>query len=145
AGPGRTVSVWASKFFKDGRQLDLFKVALPAAAAYLFSLLARGLVRRLPLTTVGVVAHAGVGALVWGVLFRGLYDSAPGTLALASVALAAFYLVLGLATVKEQPELALQVRAFLGLAAVFVTLAIPAKLGLHGITLAWAFEGVVLL
>jgi len=145
AGTALTVSVWASEFFKDGRQLDLFKVALPAAAAYLFSLLARGLVRRLPLTTVDVFAHAGVAALVWGVLFRGLYDSAPGTLALASVALAAFYLVLGLATVKEQPELALQVRAFLGLAAVFVTLAIPVKLGLHGITLAWAFEGVVLL
>jgi len=33
----------------------------------------------------------------------------------------------------------------LGLAAVFLTLAIPVQLGLHGITLAWAAEGLLLL
>ncbi len=39
----------------------------------------------------------------------------------------------------------LRARVTLGLAAVFLTLAIPVQLGLHGITLAWAIEGVLLL
>ena len=39
----------------------------------------------------------------------------------------------------------LRTRVTLGLAAVFLTLAIPVQLGLHGITLAWAVEGVLLL
>ena len=38
-----------------------------------------------------------------------------------------------------------QARVVLGLAAAFLTLAIPVQLGLHGITLAWAVEGVLLL
>jgi uncharacterized membrane protein len=38
----------------------------------------------------------------------------------------------------------MQARLLLALAAVFVTLAIPVQLGLHGITLGWAVEGVLL-
>ena len=36
-------------------------------------------------------------------------------------------------------------RTTLGLAAVFLTVAIPVRLGLHGITLGWALEGLLLL
>ena len=74
-----------------------------------------------------------------------LSESQPRTLGAIAVALATLYLLLGLATIKERSEDRLQVRTLLGLAAVFVTLAIPVQLGLHGITLAWAAEAVLLL
>jgi uncharacterized membrane protein len=83
--------------------------------------------------------------LVWTVLYQALSESQPRTLGAIAVALSTLYLLLGLATIKERSEDRLQVRTLLGLAAVFVTLAIPVQLGLHGITLAWAAEAVLLL
>jgi uncharacterized membrane protein len=92
-----------------------------------------------------VAAHLIDAALVWTVLYRALYAGRPGVLGAVSVALAALYLILGLAALRETPADRPQVRTLLGLAAVFLTLAIPVQLGLHGITLAWAAEGVLLL
>jgi uncharacterized membrane protein len=76
---------------------------------------------------------------------RVLYATHPGTLGFASVALAALYLVLGLALLRVAPASVLEVRTCLGLAACFLTVAIPVQLGLHGITFAWAAEALVLL
>jgi uncharacterized membrane protein len=92
-----------------------------------------------------VAVHLMDAALVWTVLHRALYESQPRMLGAVCVALAALYLLLGLAALKERREDHAQVRTLLGLAAVFVTLAIPVQLGLHGITLAWVAEGLLLL
>ncbi len=58
--------------------------------------------------------------------------------------LATLYLVVGLA-LRRFAQDELHPRVALSLAAGFVTLAIPVQLGLSGITLAWAIEGVLLL
>jgi hypothetical protein len=118
---------------------------VPAAGACLLALVVRGFVARREVLLPDVFTHLGNATLVWITLFHALYDTAPGTLALASIGLAALYLALGLAALRERPEATLQVRTVLGLAAVFLTVAIPVRLGLHGITLAWAAEGVLLL
>lgn len=145
AGAAMTATAWLGSYFKPGREGDAWLVVFPVAGVYLMSLVTRGLVLRRDVGVTDVMTHLANAAIVWGTLFHVLYDTAPGALALASIALAAVYLVLGLAALKERPEVGLQVRTWLGLAAVFVTLAIPVRLGLHGITLAWALEGVLLL
>ena len=139
------VLVWMESYWRPGRLGDAWIVAMPVAGLYLLSLVERGLVHRRSLRDLDVVVHLMDATLVWTVLYRALYESQPRTLGAISVALATLYLVLGLAALKERSEDRLQVRTLLGLAAVFVTLAIPVQLGLHGITLAWAAEGVLLL
>jgi uncharacterized membrane protein len=138
------VLVWMDAFWREGRTGEAWLVAMPVAGLYLLSLMERGL-HRGPLGLPEVVTHLMDAALVWTVLHRTLYESQPRMLGVACVALAALYLLLGLAALKERRDDHAQVRTLLGLAAVFVTLAIPVQLGLHGITLAWAAEGLLLL
>ena len=145
AGAVLTTAAWLERFFEDGRQGDAWLIAFPTAGAYLLSLVARGLIARREVGVADVFAHLGSATLAWITLFYALYDTAPGALALASIGLAVLYLALGLAALRERPEAALQVRTTLGLAAVFLTIAIPVRLGLHGITLGWALEGLLLL
>ena len=139
------VLVWMDAFGGEGRTGDAWLVAMPVAGLYLLSLIERGLVHRRPLGLPEVVTHLMDAAFVWTVLHRALYESQPRMLGAVCVALAALYLLLGLAALKERRGDHAQVRTLLGLAAVFVTLAIPVQLGLHGITLAWAAEGLLLL
>jgi uncharacterized membrane protein len=139
------VLVWMDAFWSEARAGDAWLVAMPVAGLYLLSLIERGLVHRRPLGLPELVTHLMDAALVWTVLHRALYESQPRMLGVVCVALAALYLLLGLAALEERREDHAQVRTLLGLAAVFVTLAIPVQLGLHGITLAWAAEGVLLL
>jgi uncharacterized membrane protein len=103
------------------------------------------MVRNEALDGAGAAAHLVNAAFVWLVLWRVLYDEQPAILGLASVGLAALHLAIGLASRRARPDDRLGVRVTLGLAAVFLTLAIPVQLGLHGITLAWALEGALLL
>jgi uncharacterized membrane protein len=76
-------------------------------------------------------------------LDRVLGASQPGLQGPAAVGLAALHLAFGLAARRRGID-PLRIRVTLGLAAAFLTLAIPVQLGLHGITLAWAVEGVLL-
>jgi uncharacterized membrane protein len=92
-----------------------------------------------------VVGHLVAAGLAWTVMDRVLEASHPHVLGAASLALAVVYLALGLVALRERREDAAQTRVTLGLAAAFLTLAIPVQLGLHGITLAWALEGLLLL
>jgi uncharacterized membrane protein len=139
------VLVWMGEFWRRGRTEDAWLVAMPVAGLYLLSLVERGLVHRRRLAAPDVAVHLMDAALVWTVLYRALYDDQPRTLGAICLGLATLYLAVGLAALKERSEDPLQVRTLLGLAALFVTLAIPVQLGLHGITLAWAAEGLLLL
>lgn len=139
------VIAWHDKFYAAGRERDAILVAVAVSGGYLLALVVRGLLFRLELGVPGVAAHLGTAALLWGMLFDVLYESNPTGLGLTSLALAALYLVIGLALRAQQPKDALHVRTALGLAAGFVTIAIPVQLGLHGITLAWAVWGLLLL
>jgi uncharacterized membrane protein len=81
--------------------------------------------------------------LAWTILDRVL-AARPSLLGPAALGLGAVHLALGLAARRRGDDL-LRTRVTLGLAAVFLTLAIPVQLGLHGTTLAWAVEGLLLL
>jgi len=160
------VLVWMDAFWREGRTGEAWLVTMPVAGLYLLWVIfepggatthppdpppsapgvnpvAPG--RRRGFGAPEVAVHLMDAALVWTVLHRTLYESQPRMLGVACVALAALYLLLGLAALKERRDDHAQVRTLLGLAAVFVTLAIPVQLGLHGITLAWAAEGLLLL
>jgi uncharacterized membrane protein len=139
------VTAWMQAFFKDGRQGEAWLIAFPVAGAYLLSLVGRALIARRDMGVPDLFAHLANATLVWSTLFQALYDTAPSELALSSIALAAVYLALGLVALSEHAAGPLFARTTLGLAAVFITIAIPVRLGLHGITLAWALEGLVLL
>jgi uncharacterized membrane protein len=138
------VLAWYDRYFRPGRAADALALGIAVAGVYLVILVAEGLVLRRDLDVPGAIAHVVAAALAWTTLDRVLGATQPRLLGPAAVCLAALYLALGLAARRRRTE-RLRARVTLGLAAVFLTLAIPVQLGLHGITLAWAVEGVLLL
>ena len=136
---------WFDRFYKPDRAPEALTLALTVAGAYLLALVTRGFVMRQRIGAAGVVGHLVAASLAWTVLYNVLEAPQPRALGLASLGLAALYLAIGLAALRERREDQAQARVVLGLASAFLTLAIPVQLGLHGITLAWALEGVLLL
>jgi hypothetical protein len=141
-GAALSVLAWMDAFFRPERASDAYLIALPVAGAYLVALLIRGLLSREPLRLADAIAHLVTALFTWTVLYRVLYTTNPKALGVVSVALALLYLASGLAALGGDRRDAPQGRVLLGLAASFLTVAIPVQLGLHGITLAWAVEGV---
>jgi uncharacterized membrane protein len=139
------VFLWFERYFKPDRGAEALALGLTVAGLYLLALVVRSLALAWPLGACGAVAHLVVAFLAWTLLDRVLSATQAALLGPAAAALAALYLALGLAARHRVAEDGLQVRVTLGLAAAFLTLAIPVQLGLHGITLAWAVEGLLLL
>jgi len=144
-GTALSVAVWMDADFRPERAGDAYLLMAPVAGTYLVSLVLRGMRGAAGLGREDALLHLLDAAFVWTVLYRVLYVANPRALGLASVALAMVYLGLGAAALKARPWDPRQAQVMLGLAAVFVTIAIPVQLGLHGITLAWALEGLLLL
>lgn len=143
---GAATLAWSDRFLSPGRGREALLLALAVAALYLGALVWRGLARRQPLVVADVLAHVAVAGSLYLALERILGGPAPAPrLAAAAVALALLYLGLGLAVSREHASDRLQLATLLGTAAVFLTLAVPAQLGLHGVTLGWAAEAVLLL
>jgi hypothetical protein len=138
-------ALWMAEFFRPGRVGDAVAVCVPSIAVILASLLVRGLVARRPLESPDVAAHLLVASSGWWFAYTVLEVARPALEGPVAAAIAAGYLALGLAARSAPGRDLRQVRALLGLAAAFLTLAIPIQLGLHGITLGWAAEGIVLL
>jgi uncharacterized membrane protein len=138
------VFAWWDAFFKITRTADLMMLGLVVAAAYAAAVAVRGLARGGPLGVADGVTQVAAAALAWIVLDHGLGLVAPGLRGPAAASLAAVHLALGLGA-RRAPGQVLWARVTLSLAAVFLTLAIPVQFGLFGITLAWAFEALVLL
>lgn len=132
------------RLFKPEHSIDFLVLTFGVFTAYLLARIARAFLGSASLDAAGVAVHLIDAAFVWAVLYRVLYATSPSTLGLASVGLAALYLLLGLTLLRRGDD-AVHARLTLGLAASFVTVAIPVQLGLNGITLAWAAEGLVLL
>ncbi len=65
-------------------------------------------------------------------------------LGFVALAMAASYILLAAVLRRRIPDDARTLFGFVGLAVVFLTLAVPLHLKLHGITMAWAIEGPVL-
>lgn len=139
------IAVWLGQFYKAERLGDALLLAVSVAGLYFLSLAVRGLLLGEGIGGAGLATHVLGASLLWSVLYRAFYTTHPALLGGLSVALAAVYLMLGLGLSRREGGDAGHLRVALGLAATFVTLAIPVQLGLHGITLAWTFEGVLLL
>jgi uncharacterized membrane protein len=140
-----SVALWMGRFFGPARAGDAYAVALPAAAVFALSLLVRGLIARQALASVDVVAHLGFAGLTWWFFYAVLDASHPALKGPVAAGMAAAYLVIGMAALRQSPRDQRLIQVALGLASAFLTLAIPIQLGLHGVTLAWAAEGVLLL
>ena len=138
------VLAWYDRYFRPERAPEALVLGVGIAGLYVLALAVSGFASRRDLGVPGAVAHLVAAGLAWTILDRVLGASQPGLLGPAAVGLATVHLALGLAARRRGTE-ALRARVTLGLAAVFLTLAIPVQLGLHGITLAWAVEGVLLL
>jgi hypothetical protein len=136
---------WFDRFYKPDRASEALTLALTVAGGYLLALVVRGFPMRQRIGAPGTVGHFVAAGLAWTVLYRVLEGPRPHTLGLACLGLAVLYLALGLVALRERREDTAQARVVLGLSAAFLTLAIPVQLGLHGITLAWALEGLLLL
>jgi uncharacterized membrane protein len=135
---------WYDRYFRPERGQEALALGLTVAGLYVLALAVTGFAAGHALGVPGALTHVVAAGLAWVLLDRVLTISRPGLLGGAAVALGAVHLALGLAARRRGGD-PLRVRVTLGLAATFLTLAIPVQLGLHGITLAWAAEGVLLL
>jgi uncharacterized membrane protein len=145
AGIAAAVATWMGVFLTPGREGDA--LLLMAPAALLFAGSATVSAWRAPggMASADAALQLMTATFAWTVLYAALHRAHPRLLGLVSLGLAAAYLALGAAAVQWRRGDRRQAHVLLGLAAVFVTLAIPVQLGLHGITLLWALEGVLLL
>jgi uncharacterized membrane protein len=137
------VLAWHDRFFGPGREAAALALGMGVAAAYVGPL-AASTWRARPLGVPGALAHVAASMLAFVVLDRVEGARSDERLFLATLALAFVHLALGTAARARGLD-PLHVRVTLGLAATFLTLAIPVGFGLHGTTLAWAAEGVLLL
>ena len=137
------VLAWLDRHFAAGREAEALTLGLAVAAFYFVATTVRGFVGE-RLGPAGTAAHVAAAGLAWAVCYRVLDASAPSLLGPAAVALGAVHLATGLVA-RQRGDDPLRVRVALGLAAAFLTIAIPVQLGLHGITIGWALEGLLLL
>ncbi len=134
---------WHESFGSPERVWDALVLGLGVSASYVALLALSGL-RGRALGVPGALAHVAASLLALTMLERVLGEHSRDALFLSVLGLGGVHLALGLAARAAGGD-PLRVRATLGLAAVFLTLAIPVRLSLHGTTLAWAAEGVLLL
>lgn len=138
------MAAWLSRHFAPERFAEAFLVALPVLGLFLVAALVRSFARREPITPSDAATHLAVASVLWAITYHVLDAAWPALLGPAALALAATYLAIGLAARAAKDAERRLVRLALGLAAAFVTIAVPVQLGLHGITLGWAAEGVLL-
>ena len=144
---GRAAPGWTAFFGAGARPRTRTLIALPVAGAYLLSLLVRGLLARAPARARGRRRPPrSRRCLAWTVLYRVLYRRSPQR---SGLGLGRRWPRSTSPSASPPPATRAattrQARVLLGLAASFLTLAIPVQLGLHGITLAWAVEASLLL
>ena len=139
-----SVLAWYDRYFRPERGAEALALGVTVAGLYVLILAVDGFTSGRALGVPGAITHVVAAGLAWTVLDRVLGATQPGLRGPAAAGLAAVHLALGLAARRRGGD-PLRARVTLGLAAAFLTLAIPVQLGLHGITLAWAAEGVLLL
>lgn len=139
------VLVWFVESYEAHRGAEALTLALGLAGAAVLVVAVRGFILGQQLTAPDGTTQLSAAALAWVALERVLNLSHPDLLGPAALALAVLFLALGLAARRQEVDQTLWARVSLGLAAAFLTLAIPVQLGLFGITLAWALEALVLL
>jgi uncharacterized membrane protein len=113
----------------------------------LFALLAvfHNIIKRQPTAEQDIGLILVNAALYFGTVYTLLEKQHHLYLGLFAVMVSAFYLGLGYLTYARDREDRYLILTFLGLASLFLTLAVPIQLDQHWVTMGWALEGVVLL
>lgn len=128
---------------------ERFPVAFEGLAVlfFIFMLVPYGhnLARRVLASPSDHVLSVANATFAFGYLYRMLYHVSPGTLGFIALGLSVCYLGLNAIARRRLPEDRRLAISILGISIVFLTLAVPLQLGLHGITLAWAAEGLAIL
>jgi len=125
--------LWTTIFF-----LTFFFVIF-ALVAVLYNVINRQPVRWLDLLLVLVN-----GLIYFASSYELLDDDYRRLLGLFAVLVAGFYLALGYFTFRRDREDRLLIYTFLGLAFLFLALAVPIQFDQHWVTMGWAIEGVVM-
>ncbi|HEV8483976.1 MAG TPA: DUF2339 domain-containing protein, partial [Blastocatellia bacterium] len=110
-----------------------------ALLAVLYNVINRQQTRWLDLALVFINA-----LLYFGTTYELLEDDYHGYLGLFAVLVSAFYLALGYFTFRRDRQDRLLIFTFLGLAFLFLVLAVPIQLDQHWVTMAWAIEGAIM-
>jgi uncharacterized membrane protein len=110
-----------------------------ALLAVLYNVVKRQPTRWLDLALVFINA-----LLYFGTSYELLEDDYHKYLGIFAVMVAGFYLLLGYFTWRRDREDRLLVLTFLGLAFLFLVLAVPIQLDQHWVTMAWAIEGAIM-
>ncbi|MEW6208375.1 MAG: DUF2339 domain-containing protein [Acidobacteriota bacterium] len=125
--------LWTTIFF-----LTLFFVIF-ALLAVLYNVINRQPTRWLDLILVFLN-----GAIYFGASYSLLDDNYRSYLGLFAVLVSVFYLALGYFTYRRDPDDRLLLYTFLGLAFLFLVLAVPIQFDQHWVTMGWAIEGMVM-
>ncbi|HET6373765.1 MAG TPA: DUF2339 domain-containing protein [Candidatus Polarisedimenticolia bacterium] len=145
AGTCLLYSGWHARFYRTER----LGVAITGLAIFYFIFLlipyGYNLARRATARTGDHVLALANAVYTFGYLYRMINPVSPKALGFIAVALSACYLALGSAARRRVPEDRKLAISILGLAIAFLALAVPLEFGLHGITLAWAVQGLVIL
>ncbi len=126
-------ALWLTIFF-----LTLF-FAIFALVAVLYNV-----VNRRPTVWPDLILVFLNAILYFGASYGLLEEAYEPYLGLFAILVAAFYLALGLFAYNRDREDRLLVFTFLGLAILFLVLAVPIQLRQHWVTMVWAIEGAVL-
>jgi uncharacterized membrane protein len=142
-----TWALFAGWFFKFYSAPALIPTVLWLAAFFLIFLIVPFMnqLRTGTPSTIESFSMALANAVVtFGFAYHILREDHQFTLGFVALAMAASYVLLAAVLRRRVPSDSRSLLGFVGLAVVFVTLAVPLHLRLHGITLAWAVEGPVL-
>ena len=144
-GTGLLYAAWYESHYRPERMA--VAIAGLAVLYFIFLLIPYGhnLAKRLvagPQEHLLAIANA---VFTFGFLYRMLHEVAPLPLGFIALGMSACYLGLGSLVRKRLPADRGIGVSILGLSIAFLTLAIPLQLGLHGITMAWAVQGLLIL
>ncbi|HXI02840.1 MAG TPA: DUF2339 domain-containing protein [Candidatus Saccharimonadales bacterium] len=144
AGTWLLYGAWYSEHYERSRMA----VALTGLAAFYLIFLVlpyvHGLARR-RLSRKGDHVLAVANAMVtFGYLYAILQPVSEHALGFVALGLAAIYLALGIRTRRTVPEDETGAVVVFAISTAFLTMAVPLHLGLHGITIGWAVEALLL-
>jgi uncharacterized membrane protein len=136
-------ALWISRYYDPRSPAPALAVVVALYTFYVLTFLL-GVGRGEAFRRTVVAGHVAAVSCFWIALWALLYPQRAWALAATSVGLAVLYLGLGLAFGRAGGVAARLGPVFLGVAAALTTVAIPVRMGLNGITLGWAIEGVIL-
>jgi uncharacterized membrane protein len=138
-------SGWYAEYYREKALLPALFWLSVFYLIFLFLPFAHHLKRGTPSTVERFILALANAAVAFAFAYRMLRTNHTHVLGFMALGMAACYVILGAVTRRRIPGAAPGLFGFVGLAVVFLTLAVPLHLRFHGITLAWAVEGPILL